>query len=201
MCLHSHSNIQPRRKPSRHLPSSFLHLLSFISQASILTIVDRTSPKFFWIPALKAMAPLYWNMLSMPPSIPTLPPQKVQFLEQRLYLWNSSPVWEKQEDLFFPCTLPLHLQWKPAEKTAHILSPVFSRRQESPGLNPSLVWSPTFLSADLEIARSGKKGGGACGDNPVVGESGPLERETRSESITHLASPFPQRARLGRAGG
>lgn len=84
---------------------------------------------------------------------------------------------------------------------SHIPSPPSNKRQEPLDLNPSwtLVAQPSsqLFPQDLGIGKSGNRGGGECGDDPVVGKMGTLRRTTMSEGIPHLANPSPQRAGLG----
>lgn len=97
---------------------------------------------------------------------------------------------EKQENFFSLSVLPLHVEWKSAEKT--------NLKQKDLTFAPQFQQKARTPSQDLEISISGKKGGVECGDHPVVGETG--KSVSKGEEIPYLAKIFPQRARLGGVG-
>lgn len=208
-CPYSHSNTQSGRKPppspifSPPLPPSHKSSLPPWSLSPGLAL----SP-FGVHQSFRRCCSV--ELKYAPPASPHQPTthtqRNVKLLEQRLYLWKASSVWEEQEDFLFLSSSSI-LRRKASREDqseaegSHIPSPPSNKRQEPLDLNPSwtLVAQPSsqLFPQDLGIGKSGNRGGGECGDDPVVGKMGTLRRTTMSEGIPHLANPSPQRAGLG----
>lgn len=208
-CPYSHSNIQSGRKPppspifSPPLPPSHKSSLPPWSLSPGLAL----SP--FWVhQSFRRCCSV--ELKYAPPGSPYQPTihtqRNVKLLEQRLYLWKASSVLEEQEDFLLLSSSSI-LRRKASREDqseaegSHIPSPPSNKRQEPLDLNPSrtLVAQPSsqLFPQDLGIGKSGNRGGGECGDDPVVGKMGTLRRMTMGEGIPHLANPSPQRSGLG----